>query len=187
MSNFIEDLERGKIGEDMINQQFNDVHEYTESNNGDLITDWGMKIEVKNDWYVGKSRKTHRKEESLFIERYSHRGKKTPGGPWRAMEDGSPITIYILWNQKCVYVYRNNVLADFLTRECVEKDLRPGPENSSGWLMGSPMANKKLIALMETALSEGILQRFNFEELPSTISELMEMCNFTILLKEKVA
>lgn len=186
-SNFTNCNAFGKKGEEMINEMFSDLGKFDESHNGDLITDWGMKVEVKNDRYVGSRRKTHYKEESLFIERYSHRDRQTPGGPWRALEDGSPITIYILWNQKCVYVYRNSMITDFLIREWGDKELVKGPENSSGYCIGSPMANKHRIALMEKALREDIIQRFNFDELPSTISELMEMCNFTILLKEKAA
>lgn len=59
--------------------------------------DDGKIIEVKTDTYPLV------RSTNFFFELYSNAGKKTPGGPWRAFEQGTDIFLYLYWADKIYF------------------------------------------------------------------------------------
>lgn len=201
--------EIGKEGESRVNELFSDTMLYTESNEGDLITTFGVKLEVKTDSWVQKIRDVPEELESIFIERFSHWKFLNPGGPWQSFyKHNCPITIHWLSRKPEVfYVYDNRELAEFMDREYrkyrVDGDRHiiasglqflktPNVENGRfskytlGWPLGydgqteSNRNNEFTNAMMQEAKRLQIVRRFEKHELPETAEQLIYTCGFLV-------
>lgn len=62
----------------------------------DLESECGLKVELKTDTY------NMDKTENFFMERWSSIERKSPGGPWQALEKGANTFIY-LFSNNCTY------------------------------------------------------------------------------------
>ncbi len=96
--------------------------------NGDFIwSSTGEKVELKSDYY--KMEKT----PNFFIERYSDKEKKTPGGPWRALQDGSTIFVYFYIQNLTYFTFRCEELCAFLTEQMLKEKCTPCDVVNKSW------------------------------------------------------
>ncbi len=100
MSDWNSDLRFGQLGEKWLCEQYPDKLEQLDGKGSDLrfIASW-FGVQVKCD------RRSHLQTGNMFIERYSHKERQTPGGPWKAAEDGSFYFAYLFWPTKHLVCY----------------------------------------------------------------------------------
>ena len=101
MSNFIKDIQRGKLGElDFITE----YPEFKPGKDGYCLHDFTCPItnetvELKTDFYCMN------KTPNFFLERYSNYKNKTDGGPWRQGADY--FVYYFITNREFFWFNRN--------------------------------------------------------------------------------
>jgi hypothetical protein len=100
LHNFRESLARGQRGEELFLSHFTDKVERLDGRTSDFVEiASGKRIELKSDFY------DMRNTENFFFERYSDKVKKSPGGPWQALDKGSEIFIYVFVNNGCYFKF----------------------------------------------------------------------------------
>lgn len=101
----------------------------SEDRRWDYLTPRGLKVELKSDTY------DYTKTDNFFMEKYSDMAKKSPGGPWRAAEDGVDIWIYWFPKNKVYYEFRNLDELIKVLNEMTEKMYVIGIKNQA-WITG---------------------------------------------------
>lgn len=76
----------------------------------------GQKLELKTDYHGLKT-------GNFFVERYSKKQDKSPGGPWKALRDGSEIFVFQFINDKCEFWFRTKELVEWVEINCDESNL----------------------------------------------------------------
>lgn len=105
--NFARSLEAGKRGEEL----FASLHpklKRTDGRRGDFITPNGNIVELKTDYY------SMAHTENFFLERWSDKAAKKPGGPWQALEHGVKKFVYFYVKDLVTFAFDAQKLVDFL-------------------------------------------------------------------------
>lgn len=126
------DLKFGNEAEEYFYLKFRDKLEKTDGLKCDLkIITTGEGIQLKTDRRPNDT-------GNIFIEKYSHKLKKTPGGPWKAELDGSVYFIYFFRKTEEFYTYRNIDLINFIV-ENEDKlryhEVKSTKSNASGFIV----------------------------------------------------
>lgn len=109
MSNFVKDLDRGKKGENFINDNFPELELISEPYGADFkCKNTGHLIELKTDFY------DFNKTPNFFIERYSNYDTKRDGGVHQAIKYGAQWFMYLFYSDKVLYTFRVNDLIRFI-------------------------------------------------------------------------
>ncbi len=97
-------------------------------------------VELKSEYY------SLEKTPNFFIERYSDRDKKTPGGPWQAATKGVRVYIHFFVKNGVYYVFDSQKLINFLeSKEFLDNhQLVPIPNKT--WITEGYKVNRKLLA-----------------------------------------
>lgn len=86
---FKEQLKVGDRGEELFLENYPKKLTIYPGKEYDFTCESGAKIELKTDTY------NINKTENFFLERFSDLERETPGGPWRAANDGIDIFCYM--------------------------------------------------------------------------------------------
>lgn len=97
-------LNLGQMGELMYYQAHEGTLTRTDGRKGDFTHTDGHLIELKTDTYPMA------KTQNLFIERYSDREKKSPGGVWQAAENGATEFVYFYVSDLTGYSFNTQEL-----------------------------------------------------------------------------
>ena len=68
----------------------------------------GEKLELKTDYYSMDA------TPNMFFERYSDKEKRTPGGPWQSLAQGSTLFVYFYVSNLTFYTFNTVELCAFL-------------------------------------------------------------------------
>lgn len=96
---FQEQIKVGDQGEKMFQELWHEKIKLHPGRDGDFISELGVKYELKTDTYPLI------KTPNFFIERYSDGSRKTPGGPWQAVEHGCGKFLYLYKNDKILFEF----------------------------------------------------------------------------------
>jgi hypothetical protein len=105
--NFKTQLRAGKLGEMLFLQANPDLKPNTDYN-GDFVDVSGRKVELKTDFYAMED------TPNFFLERYSNKVQKTPGGPWQSLEHGTDTFIYMHVPNLTYFVFSTGQLVERL-------------------------------------------------------------------------
>lgn len=78
------------------------------------VIETGELLELKSDQYNMFN------TDNFFIERFSNFDKKSPGGPWQALEHGSNIWVYMYRPNKVIFIFNTPALVAFLDQHLTE-------------------------------------------------------------------
>jgi hypothetical protein len=122
---FQDKLREGKKGEDYIFSNSPWI-EATDGRKSDFkIVGTDIHGELKSDSYCPTA--THpKKTRNFFMERWGNDKKRSPGGPWRAVDDAVEYFVYYFPCCQMYYVFNAQELVDKLdtlirTKECTKK------------------------------------------------------------------
>ncbi len=104
-ADFNTDLNFGRLAELAFLHAARPSVEPLDGKQGDFALKDGSKLELKTDRY------DHAKTQNFFVERYSYGDK--PGGPFRALLDGSEYFAYYFENPGFLYLFRT---VEFMAR-----------------------------------------------------------------------
>lgn len=104
--NFNTQLKKGLDGEKLLLSRYPWITK-TDGLKGDFIVQ-GKKLELKTDYYDPQERST------FFMERYSDIARKTPGGPWQALEHKCFYYAYFFPKRDIMYLFQTKQLVDRL-------------------------------------------------------------------------
>lgn len=110
-------LKFGQIGESIFHQAYVGIIDKHPGDDGDFFDVMtGEKLELKSDYYPMTT-------GNFFFERYSDFDKKSPGGPWQALEHGCTTFCYLYL--KDLTVFRFNTAELVATLEPLLEGLKP--------------------------------------------------------------
>jgi hypothetical protein len=124
---FKKSLSQGNLGESIFFEVNCTNLEKLDGRNGDFISiHTGEKLELKTDFF------SMTKTENFFFERFSNREQQTPGGPWRALEDGSSIFVYFYISDMTYFTFDTQALVSAL--ESILPEFPPTEVQNKGYV-----------------------------------------------------
>lgn len=105
-TNFHADLKRGNIGEELVASMWPELVR-TDGRRGDFHLGTN-RLEVKTESRALKD------TENFFIERYSDFDKKSPGGPFQALEHGTLLYAHFFIKDLTIFLFFTQALAAYL-------------------------------------------------------------------------
>lgn len=106
----------------------------------DFRTRKGLRAELKTD--VRSSTDTG----NVFIERFSDEGRRTPGGPWKALRDGSVGFVYFFWGDRKAFGFKTKLLLRRVVSLLQGEGLEERRIQNKGWVtMGYLVPLEKLL------------------------------------------
>lgn len=94
----------------------------------DFRTSKGDFLELKTDTYDMSS------TPNFFIERFSNAKYQTPGGPWKAQENGCKYFAYMFIKNKIWFLFEVDKLIEILDKIVKEKQLKLEEIKNKGWI-----------------------------------------------------
>lgn len=91
----------GKKGEQFLKKHWPEPLRKLEGKGPDFLDLQGELIEIKTDTYDMD------KSANFFMERWSVLDKKSPGGPWQAVDKKATVFVYLFLTNKTWYVFRD--------------------------------------------------------------------------------
>lgn len=99
----------GQLGEALFLDANKDTLIKTSGRKGDFINrQTGQRVELKSDYYPAE------KTPNFFFERYSDAEKQTPGGPWQALKNETPVFVYFYPLSLVYFTFDTQKLIDAL-------------------------------------------------------------------------
>lgn len=126
MFEFKESLKEGQKGEELFHKLFPSKLIKTSGYNEDFlieIDDKTYRMELKSDYYDLD------RFPNYFMERYSDKSIKSPGGPWQALSKGVDFYVYFFPKNKQWFVFKTSLLVEKLNKIVNEKNLIDIPNN----------------------------------------------------------
>ena len=133
---FREDLPKGHDGEWVFHEMHKGLLTRTDGKRGDFIlVRTGEKVELKSEvsysatdpsadaarefreaMGIPTPRDGWRQTENLFVERYSSKEAKSPGGPWQAQKHGAEYYVHLFLGDGAFFAYRTGDMVDFMEK-----------------------------------------------------------------------
>ena len=129
---FQKDLKFGQDAELAFVNRFSGSLQLMDGRKGDIrLIKTNQRIELKTD------RRTEHDTGNMFLERYSHAGNKTPGGPYQALEHGCELFAYLFAPTGTFYLFQSSALIDYLngTHEHKHVNVFKAGSNASGFVV----------------------------------------------------
>lgn len=124
--NFKADLAFGQKAEQVILSKFVDLSPL-DGRMGDFIHKSGIRGELKADRYTSGN---------FFFEHFSHHKKQTPGGPFKAKEDGCAWFLYLFTSNGALYLFDTETLINhLLTHKDTLRYHLVSKSNASGFIV----------------------------------------------------
>ena len=142
---FKKQLRAGEVGEIVfLASQRNDLVKLTDFVSGDFeCQDTGDRYEIKSNYYPIEA------TPNFFFERYSNEAKGTPGGPWRAKEEGVTHFIYFVVPSLVYFKFDTEALVAAL--DPLIETIKPFPvPNKNYTTIGYRVPREAVIHLAET-------------------------------------
>jgi hypothetical protein len=117
----------GQMGEAMFFEAHAGRFVRTDGRKGDFVCSLsGDTYELKTDtWDMNKT-------PNMFIEHLSDEAKGTPGGPWRALQDGSKFFVYMFAPNLTYFTFETAALVARM--ETLLPSLKPFPVQNKGYV-----------------------------------------------------
>ncbi|GAC1501546.1 MAG: hypothetical protein NVS1B10_05800 [Candidatus Saccharimonadales bacterium] len=139
MSSFVASLKKGSDGESRLLRMWPELKRL-DGKRGDFIAPDGRKLELKSE-----SRNVE-DTPNFFIERYSNFEKKSPGGPWQSLEQGSELMCFTF--RACPIGFLFDVKTLVLFIEPILSKLKPIFINNKGYkTMGYAVPREALMPI----------------------------------------
>ena len=81
-------------------------------------------LEFRKAMRIPTPRDGWRQTGNLFVERYSSKEAKSPGGPWQAQKHGAEYYVHLFLGDGAFFVYRTDDMVDFMEKNKHKYSLR---------------------------------------------------------------
>jgi hypothetical protein len=142
---FREDLPKGHGGEEVFHKMQRGFLDRTDGKEGDFTLRTSKKevvelktevsysagdpqaeqaLEFREAMGIPTPRDGWRQTDNLFVERYSSKEAKSPGGPWQAQKHGAEYYVHLFLGDGAFFVYRTDDMVGFMEENKHEYRLR---------------------------------------------------------------